>query len=340
MSLAPTVPLPPFAHVLRLTDDVGIFEHAEGSVARRHHGYCLDDVARALVVTTREPEPSPPILAVVRRYLDFVGRAQVADGRCHNRLGLDQRWEDEPGVEDCWGRALWGLGTAAGRSPDPEVRRVARDRFGHSARRRSPYPRAMAFAALGASEILRVTPEDPAALGLLADVPAVIGRPTRRAGWPWPERRLAYANAVLPEALLAVGEHLGDQQALADGLLLLTWLLEYETHGDHLSVTPTEGAAPGDRRPGFDQQPIEVAALADACMRAHRLTGDSRWTGGVDLAIAWFLGANDAHCALIDPLTGGGCDGLLRDGRNENQGAESTLAMVATLQHARALVRA
>ena len=28
-----------------------------------------------------------------------------------------------------------------------------------------------------------------------------------------------------------------------------------------------------------------------------------------------------------------------RDARNENQGAESTLAMIATLQHARALVQ-
>ena len=41
---------------------------------------------------------------------------------------------------------------------------------------------------------------------------------------------------------------------------------------------------------------------------------------------------------LYDPVTGGGFDGLHIDGRNANQGAESTLAMIATLQHAHQLV--
>ena len=47
----------------------------------------------------------------------------------------------------------------------------------------------------------------------------------------------------------------------------------------------------------------------------------------------WFLGDNDAGTPLYDPVTGGGYDGLHVDGRNANQGAESTLAMIATLQH-------
>jgi hypothetical protein len=36
---------------------------------------------------------------------------------------------------------------------------------------------------------------------------------------------------------------------------------------------------------------------------------------------------------MIDPLTDGGYDGLQADGANINQGAESTLAMVSTMQH-------
>ena len=65
--------------------------------------------------------------------------------------------------------------------------------------------------------------------------------------------------------------------------------------------------------------------------------GDARWAEGVELAAAWFLGANDAGTPLLDPDSGGGCDGLERDGRNENQGAESTLALLSTLQQARSL---
>jgi len=191
----------------------------------------------------------------------------------------------------------------------------------------------MAFAALGAAEVLAVIPDDTSSRTLLASAAATIGGRTGSASWPWPESRLTYANAVLPEALMAAGEHLHDGRALDDGLALLGWLLDLETSGSHLSVTPTGGWALGEARPGFDQQPIEVAALADACARAFRLTGDRRWARGVERAVGWFLGDNDAGTPLYDPLTGGGYDGLHVDGRNANQGAESTLAALATLQH-------
>jgi hypothetical protein len=37
---------------------------------------------------------------------------------------------------------------------------------------------------------------------------------------------------------------------------------------------------------------------------------------------------------MIDPVTGGGYDGLTPTGPNLNQGAESTIAMLATAQRA------
>ena len=51
-------------------------------------------------------------------------------------------------------------------------------------------------------------------------------------------------------------------------------------------------------------------------------------------AAAWFQGANDSGQVMWDPETGGGFDGLLTDGVNQNQGAESTLAVISTMQHA------
>ena len=52
-------------------------------------------------------------------------------------------------------------------------------------------------------------------------------------------------------------------------------------------------------------------------------------------AAGWFMGSNDAGELMWDPETGGGFDGLHADGVNRNQGAESTLAVLSTLQHAR-----
>ena len=90
-------------------------------------------------------------------------------------------------------------------------------------------------------------------------------------------------------------------------------------------------------RARHDQQPIEVAALADACVTAAAVTGEACWDTAVRLAGAWFLGDNDAGTPMWDPATGGGYDGLTPQGPNLNQGAESTLALISTLQHLRNL---
>jgi hypothetical protein len=118
---------------------------------------------------------------------------------------------------------------------------------------------------------------------------------------------------------------------------MLTWLLDGETRDGHLSVVPVGGWSRGEARPAFDQQPIEVAALADACARAAAVTGDSSWLAGVSMSVAWFLGDNDAKVWMLDEQSGGGCDGLSAAGRNRNQGAESTLAMISVMQQGRLL---
>jgi hypothetical protein len=335
-------PQPSFSHLLAMTNATGMFEHAELTQPRPEHGYCVDDVARGLVVLSRAPWPLDRELAVVAwRFLRFVANAQTPDGRLHNRRDTQGRWRDKAGVEDCWGRALWGVGTAASRSQHPDLAEYALVRFAISAERRSPWPRAMAFAALGAEEVLRVDSDHAAARSLLADAAVSVGGPRRHEAWPWPERRLTYANAVIPDVLMAAGECLGDSGLVADGLFLLDWLIDVETAaGGCLSVTPVGGWTAGEPRPGFDQQPIEVATLADACGRAFELTGDTRWAHAVDAAASWFCGANDVGIPLHDPASGGCCDGLEPHGRNENQGAESTLALISTLQQASRLALA
>ncbi len=326
-----------FEHLHRLSDESGLFEHAEFTRPRRSHGYCVDDVARGLLVVAREPRRSARLERLAAMYLQFLAAAQAADGSFHNRRGVDLRWEDEPAVEDWWGRALWGLGTAV--AGIPALADQALTLFDRGAGLRSPWSRSMAFAGLGAAEVLRVRPGHVAARLLLADAVAEIGSPEPSDAWRWPEIRLRYANASLAEVLIA-GSLLGDAKALDDGLTMLRWLVDVESVPGHLSVVPVHGWSLGEPRPAFDQQPIEVAALADACAVAYDVTGEDRWFDGVQLAAAWFLGANDAGISLIDPISGGGCDGLLVSGRNENQGAESTLALISTFQQAHRMVAA
>ena len=329
---------PDFAHLIRLSDDTGLYEHAEGPLPRLEHGYCLDDVARGLVVLSREPHLSAELTALAERYLAFIAYAQGEDGRFHNRLGPARVWLDEPGLGDWWGRALWGLGTAAARSPVPAVRQAALECFDRGAHHRPPSVRAMAFAALGAAEVLAADPVHASAAALLGDVPSYVGEPRPDENWPWPENRLFYANAVLPEALIAAGDLLSDDKVRDDGLRLLDWLLAVESTDFHLSPVPAGGWSLGESRPAFDQQPVEAAAMADACARAYRITADPRWLAGVHRSIAWFNGDNDLGTLMHDEQTGGCYDGLTPNGPNVNQGAESTLALISAQQHLRTLL--
>jgi hypothetical protein len=330
---------PVFDHLYRMSDRRGLFEHAVHDAPRPEHGYCLDDVARALVVICREPFPTSELQVLGRRFLDFTVSALQPDGSCHNRMDSTGTWTDVPAMGDWWGRALWGLGTAAVHAPTPAMRGRALLGFRAAAQRRSSHLRPMAYAALGAGEVLQARPDEVAARQLLLDTVAALSGTTDPA-WPWPEPRLTYTNATIAEALLVAGEVLPDRAALSLGLHLLHFLLDTETRHGHLSVTPVGGRGPADLRPGFDQQPLEAAAIGAACARAYEATDDAHWLIGLQMSWAWFLGDNDSSTPMLDPSTGAGFDGLQRGGRNLNQGAESTLAVLSTAQHVHRLMPA
>lgn len=328
------LPIPRFDHLLRMTDGSGTFEHARLAEPRVENGYCTDDMARVLVVATRAPGPDRDLNRLAGVAMRFLNEAQTLTGTCRNRMDSTGAWVDAPVLEDSWGRCLWGLGTAAAHSDVGMVRNMAVTLFKRAAQQRSAWPRAMAFGVLGAVELFSTHPGNSAAYSLITDYVAGIPAPTGNPAWPWPEPRLTYANAVLAEAMIAAGFAIDDSAMYNRGLDLLAWLVERETADDHLSVTPAGGWGPDEPRPGFDQQPIEVAALADACARAAVIDPSAIWPDTVRAAAAWFQGANDAGVPMWDPETGGGFDGLHADGVNRNQGAESTLAVLSTFQQA------
>ena len=340
------------AHLQRMSDDIGLFEHARHSYPRIEHGYCVDDVARGLIVTAREAgqaETTPHTKGqseaerlhaqtareLSRLYLDFLTEAQEYDGRMRNRRNAIGDWTDSPMLHDSWGRALWGLGTAV--ATCRQLADEALTVFERSAHQRSPFSRSMTFAALGAAEVLRVIPDHRPSLNLLRAALFEIGIPSERPEWKWPEERLTYANACVAEVVIAAGELLREPRFTIRGLTMLDWLVHIETNDGHISVTPVGGWHHDEPRPGFDQQPIEVAALAEAAARAYGLTRDPHWANVVRMCADWFDGDNDSQTPMADHVHGAGFDGLERDGRNENCGAESTIAMLTTFQQARRL---
>lgn len=320
-----TAPLPIFDHLLRMSDRRGTFEHALLAEPERSGGYTTEDMSRLLVVATRQPDPGGAVNGLAGLAVRFLNDAQSYAGTCRNRMDGKGNWIDQPTLEDWWGRCLWALGTAAAHSSVGLVRRVAVIQFERAAKVRSPFPRAMAYAALGAAEVLSVEPDHVIARSLLTAYADSVAAPEPAAERQRSAAGLGDVDAVAAEAMIAAGTMLERAELCQQGLDFLAWLLEYETAGE---------------RKAFDRQPVEVAALSDACARAAGVDASPKWPDGVRAAAAWFEGANDAGKPMWDPETGGGFDGLDADGVNPNQGAASTLAVLSVLQNAQRLAAA
>jgi hypothetical protein len=82
---------------------------------------------------------------------------------------VDGTWTDDRPSDDAAGRALLGLGTAVAQAPWPDVRDRPLLFFGEAANFRSEHPRAVAYAVLGAGELLQALPDDAGARHLVSD---------------------------------------------------------------------------------------------------------------------------------------------------------------------------
>jgi hypothetical protein len=278
------------------------------------------------VVLARALDLDIPVIAS-SPYLDFVTSGVVAGG-WHNRMSDSGGWDDRRGSDDAHGRAIWGLGESLARGVDEE-RAVDAFQAGILSFD-STYPRSVAYAILGATAAASAAMLDLLLEQFLERMAARLPNP-QHGSWMWPEPRMTYDNARVPEALIQAGSAMDDSAMIERGLVLLEWLVDTEHGREGFSFTPVGGRGPDDAKPAFDQQPIEAWAMADACFAAHRVDGQARWRASSLEAADWFLGKNDLGVEMYDPVTGAGYDGLEPDGVNQNRGAESTLAALGAL---------
>jgi glycosyltransferase involved in cell wall biosynthesis len=345
-------PMPPpmnLTHFHSMCDDTGLFQHAIHSVPDRSYGYCVDDNARALLLACALNAPGEERLSEgLTVYLAaFLQHAWNPDTRrFRNFMSFDRRWLEDGGSEDSHGRALWALGECARSDANLSRRRWAAALFAEALSSVESFrsPRAWAFALLG----LEAFPVAFAADARAAELQHLLaGRLTsillsvESPDWTWFEEALAYDNARLPQALIVTGVATGTSAYVAAGLRSLRWLMALQTT-DVGVFRPVGSQSFGEKRRqprAFDQQPLEATATISACLAAWRHDGDLQWRDGAMRAFGWFLGDNDLSINLVDPQTGGCCDGLHPDRANENRGGESVVSYLLALADIRGLAR-
>ena len=339
--------LPPLnpGHLLNMTDDTGMLQHAIFSVPNTREGYTTDDNARALIASIlldkNEPQAGEhDYPALSHRYLSFLWLAFHSDtGRFRNFLGYDRKWLEDVGSDDSHGRALWSLGMVLGSSRNAGLRGAAGRLFEAAvpATLKFTSPRAWAYSILGLQAYLDWFPGDRAIQGVrnaLANRLLDIYERTHSETWKWFEKSLSYSNARLSQALILAGWRSDNQRMIEAGMDSLKWLVA-EQHRDDREIFVPIGSSgffiEGNEKARFDQQPVEACATISACLEVYRLTEERQWREEAQRVFCWFLGKNDLQAPLYDPITGGCRDGLHPDRVNENQGAESTLSFLMAL---------
>lgn len=340
VSLARTraIPAPTFSYLRALTDDTAVFQHTARGVPDRAHGYCTDDVSRALVVAVGGVRRGDPQAAsLVPLYLSFLTSAARADGRFENLMSYDRRFIPGTESQDTLGQAIWGLGTVVGTAPDRGWRALAADLVDRAlpAVRDLDATKAMAYASCGLHAYLGRFPGALAVRNALEHLGGLLARrlsDNSGPGWNWFDDALTYGNAKVSEAMMLAG-HTCDRTEWTDaGRATLDFLLDVTLVDGEFDFVGNDGWFPREGpRALYGQQPIEAGYTAEACVVAHRLTGEPHYLRAAEAAVRWLLGVNRLGIALYDPATGRCRDGLDRRGVSMNSGAESVVCALLGL---------
>ena len=325
-------------HLVRLTDDTGVIQHATFSVPSRASGYCSDDNARALIVALHADRllGSAETKRLVSTYLAFLHAAQSEDGRFRNMMTYSRAYLKEAPSEDCAGRSLWALGVATQLARDEGQRSLARQMFERGlANVARPGPRGSALTMLGISAFLTAHPEVKPVADLLREMSERLCHGFRQqatADWRWFEPSLTYDNALLPLALLRAHRIIKDVDSRPIAIEALEFLEAVCFPNDRLALIGNAGwHARGGAPPESDEQPTDAAAFVLAFRGAYLATGNHHYLRRMRQSFAWFLGANRLGVSVYDSATAGCRDGLGPMAPNLNQGAESTVSFLLAL---------
>ena len=321
-------------YLQRLTNKVGIIQHAVYNTPDYRHGYSLDDQVRALMlaVVANEVTPTEEYKNLIHTYLAYINFMKADGGNFRNFLSFDHQLLDEKGTEDSYGRTMMALGftykTSSYTAIDPIVSELYR--FGLKNCQSLRSVRAAGYALLGLIYYLQRDPGHQETRGYIQELASFIQNEylqASRTEWPWFEEIISYDNAILPLSLLRASRILGDPQLAEIGVVTGKFIVEEcFTEGLFSPVGNDGWWKKGHEKPLFGQQPVEIPSTLLLLEELFYHTQDKTNLKRMLLCFQWFFGHNLYGLPLYDPITTGCKDGIDAHGVNHNQGAESVVS--------------
>ncbi len=322
------------APLLQLTDDTGILQHANGCVPCYKTGYCLDDNARALVLSLMALNSYGDKIyeTLASRYLAYIQHMHIKDSVFFNYLTYDRKHFDHINTDDAAGRAIWALGCLVRFAPNDGMFQVGLDLFIKvvDKLRTMHYARGFANSIFGLNHYTTRFPDQEKYLHLMvrqAQAMCEIYHRHKKKRWHWFEDRMTYDNGLLPAALYIAWDRTGmdEFREVADES---TAFLETKCFAhDYLTLIGNKRWLGLDENYEiFAQQPVDAMAMVILYDTLYRLDKNDSTAEKLRKSFLWFLGYNDLDLPLFDCETKGCNDGIEAVNINRNQGAESVIA--------------
>lgn len=322
-------------HLERLTDCTGLIQHSNGCVPDYNTGYCLDDNARALIVSliAYKQTGEKKYLSQINTFLSFLMYMQEDDGSFKNYLSYDRKLKgSEKGSDDAFGRAIWALGILIQLSPNESLFHVALDLFNRAIAHFSAlkYVRGYANCILGLYHYLKKFPDQKEYIEILTDLADKLVEKyeiQKSNNWDWFETMVTYDNGLIPAALYLASKY-SDNKIYFDVADATRKTIEEKclVKGELTLIGNKEWWIKNHKTYEFAQQPIDAMAMIIMYKCAYRCTSDKKYIENMKICFDWFFGKNDLNLPVYDQITCGCHDGLENLEVNRNQGAESTIA--------------
>lgn len=328
--------IPPFSleHIIRLTDDTGIIQHAKYGIPNLKKGYCIDDNSRALLMTVMayRQYKKKDLLRLMTIYLSFIDYMQRENGNFRNFLSFSRQFMDEYGSEDSFGRTIWALGYMIRFSPNDSFRQLGEGLFLKSVQHFNSLKtiRGAANTIIGIYNYLKNKPYDEAMIHEMNKLVNIITKSYEthvEENWKWFENEMTYDNAIIPLSLFLSYEFLEDDKVFSIAKESLKFLESVTMKSEYfMPVGSDRWFKKGEEISEYDQQPVDVMAMVLLYYQLFYRTKEQKYMDKMFNCYLWFHGKNSLRLPLFDHETKGCCDGLERQGINRNQGAESTLS--------------
>ncbi|MEI5985360.1 MULTISPECIES: hypothetical protein [Sphingobacterium] len=327
----PTIDL---SYIEKISSSTGIFQHASFNIPNYHHGYCIDDNCRALLLLmmAQKQENLGIEHPLFSSYLSFIFYAQNEDGSFKNFMSYDLRFLEDKGSEDSQGRTIWCLGYLLGNESFDHYWPVARGIFdrGIDQLLELKSARAISYALLGLLHYQERYPEDQHVLNLIQSLTKFLEVEFQMCAtdeWPWFEEIISYDNAMIPLALFRAGKQLNNQELLIIAEKSFDFLDSILFRGDHLSLIGNENWL---KKNGevctYGQQPIEIPGILWLYQEVYNIDPNPLYIDRIKRSFLWYLGLNDQRMSLFNAQDNSCYDGLESYGVNKNQGAESNIS--------------